>query len=142
MKTHFKEIQNKKAFFDFEIVDQYDAGMKLSAEEVKEIAYNKFTLTGNYVKIINQEVYLISDSVDNSIKLLLHKKEINRLLGKVKEQGFTLIPLRIYQVRGKFKVQIALAKGKKEYDKRATEKKRDIDIETKRVVKSQSFGEY
>ena len=74
-----------------------------------------------------------------SRKLLLHKKEIQRLIGKTKERGLTLVPLKIYSTRGKYKLSIGLAKGKKEYDKRATEKKRDTELELRRIVKSQKF---
>lgn len=138
----FKEIQNKKAFHDYELIEKYEAGMCLIGADVKNILNNKFTLTGNYVKVLNNEVFLIGESSANSIKLLLHRSEINKLMGKVQDKGLTVVPLSIYRSKGKFKISIALARGKKEYDKRASDKNRDADLEARRVVKSQKFGEY
>lgn len=138
-KINFKELTNSRATFEYEILDQIEAGMILSADVVKTIATNKFSLTGNYVKIVGEEIFLIGDSVDHSIKLLLNKSEINKLIGKVQISGLTIIPLKIYRLRGKFKVLIALAKGKREYDKRAANKSRDIDLENRRIIKSQKF---
>lgn len=139
-------IKNKKAYFDYEILEEYECGMKLEGWEVKEIANNKCSIIGAHCIAMNENIYLIGSSVGSSEfemtrsrKLLLHKKEISRLIGKIQEKGLTLIPLRIYQVRGKFKLSIGLAKGKKEYDKREVDKKRDIENENRRIVKSQKF---
>ena len=142
MKVRFKEIRNAKAWHDYELLEMYDAGMKLHVFDVKNISANKFSLTGNYVKILNEEAFLLGESSEQSIKLLLKKPELRRLVGKVKENGLTIVPLRIYHVRGKFKLEIALAKGKKTFEKRASEKAREADLEANRVVKSQKFGDY
>lgn len=142
MKMPFKEIRNSKAWYDYELLEMYDAGMKLHVFDVKNIAANKFSLTGNYVKVLNEEAFLLGESSEQSIKLLLKKPELRRLVGKVKEHGLTIVPLRIYQVRGKFKLEIALAKGKKAFEKRESEKAREADLEANRVVKSQKFGDY
>lgn len=139
-------IENKKAFFDYEIIEQYDCGLKLEGWEVKAIASKSCSIAGSHCVVMDQNVWLVGSNIGSSDhdmtrsrKLLLHKREITRLIGKTKERGLTLVPLRIYNVRGKYKLAIGLAKGKKEYDKRATDKKRDIDLELRRVVKSQKF---
>ena len=140
-------IENKKAFYDYEILEQFECGMKLEAWEVKAIAQKSCSIAGSHCKILGADVMLIGASIgssENDIlrsrKLLLHKKEISRLIGKTQEKGLTLIPLRIYNVRGKFKLSIGVAKGKKEYDKRATDKKRDIENDNRRIVKSQKLS--
>jgi SsrA-binding protein len=135
-----KQIKNSKAYFDFDILEEEIAGMMLNTPTVKKIASGQFSITGNYVKIVSDEVFLIGDDSDASIKLLLTKKQINRYIGKVKEKGLTIVPLEVTISNGKFKLKIGLAKGKKEYDKRATDKSRDMDLEARRVVKSQKFS--
>lgn len=140
-------ISNKRAFFDYEIVEEYECGMKLEAWEVKAIARKSCSIAGSHCIINGGAVILVGANIgssDNDMqrsrKLLLHKKEITRLIGKVKENGLTLIPLRVYQKNGKFKLAIGLAKGKKEYDKREATKNRDIDIDNRRIVKSQKLS--
>ena len=139
-------IQNKKAFFDYEIIKEYECGMKLEGWEVKAIANNTCSIIGSHCVIRNESLLLVGASIgtaENDIlrsrQLLLHKKEISQLIGKTQEKGLTLIPLKVYAVRGKFKLTIGVAKGKKEYDKRATEKKRDIENENRRIIKSQKL---
>lgn len=139
-------IENKKAYYDFEILEEYECGLKLEGWEVKALAAKSCSIVGSHCKILGPDVMLIGASMgkaDNDIqrsrKLLLHKKEIQRLVGKIQEKGLTLIPLKIYPKRGKFKLLIGVAKGKKEYDKRATDKKRDIENENRRIVKSQKY---
>lgn len=139
-------IENKKALFDYEILEEYECGMKLMGWEVKAIAANNASIIGSYCKILNEEAFLIGSSMgssENDIqrtrKLLLHKREISRLLGKTQEKGLTLVPIRIYNKNGKFKLLIGLARGKKEFDKRATDKKRDIEIDNRRSIKSQKL---
>lgn len=139
-------FENKRAYFDYEILEQYECGMKLEGWEVKAMAQKSCSIAGTHCVVMNQEVFLVGANIGSSEfdmtrsrKLLLHKKEISRLIGKTKEKGLTLVPLRIYQVRGKYKLSMGLVKGKKEYDKRATEKKRDIENENRRIVKTQSF---
>ena len=142
MKVRFKEIRNSKAWYDYELLEMYEVGMRLHVFDVKNIAANKFSLTGNYVKILIEEAFLLGESSEQSIKLLLKKPELRRLIGKVQEKGLTLVPLRIYPARGKFKLEIALAKGKKTFEKRAADKAREADLEANRVVKSQKLGDY
>lgn len=139
-------IENKKAFFDYEILEQYECGMKLEGWEVKAIAQKSCSIAGTHCVVMDSNIFLVGANIGSaendmtrSRKLLLHKKEIERLIGKTKEKGLTLIPLRVYSTRGKYKLSIGLAKGKREYDKRATEKKRDTELELRRIVKTQKF---
>lgn len=139
-------IENKKAYYDYEILEQYECGIVLESWEVKSIANRICSIVGSHCKVFNTDVYLIGASVGSSSndqqrtrKLLLHRKEINRLMGKTQEKGLTLMPLKLYSKNGKFKLEIGLARGKKEFDKRETDKKRDIELETRRIVKSQKL---
>ena|ERR1700741_2493008 len=140
-------IENKKAYFNYEILEQYECGMVLQSWEVKAIADSKAGIVGSYVKILNGEAFLIGSTVGTSDndqvrtrKLLLHKKELNKLIGKIQEKGLTLVPLKLYNTKGKFKLLVGLGKGKKEFDKRETEKKRDIENDNRRTVKSQRLS--
>lgn len=140
-------IKNTKAYYDYEILEEYECGMKLQGWEVKSIANKACSIAGSHCIIANNSVMLIGaniGSADNDMQrsrqLLLHKKEIARLTGKTREKGLTLVPLKVYTKNGKFKLLIGVAKGKKEYDKRATEKKRDIENENRRIVKSQKLA--
>ncbi len=140
-------IENKKAFFDYEILEKYECGLKLEGWEVKAIASKACSIAGSHCVVMDQAVWLVGSTIGSSEhdmtrsrKLLLHKKEIQRLIGKTKERGLTLVPLRIYTTRGKYKLTMGLAKGKKEFDKRDTEKKRDIELENRRIVKSQKLS--
>jgi len=135
---------NKKANFDYEILDKYEAGLVLFGHEVKSIRDNQASLKGSYIsprtKDGKTELYLISCLVPpykksgpmpeyNSTrerKLLLNRKEIDHLLGKKKEQGLTLVPLKIYTSHSFLKLSFAVGRGKKKYDKREDIKKRDI----------------
>ncbi len=137
---------NKKATYDYEILEQYECGMVLEGWEAKAIGNKSCSITGAYCSIVNNEAFLIGatiGSAPNDItrtrKLLLHKHELNKLIGKVKEKGLTLVPMSVYNNKGKFKLQMGLGKGKKEYDKRETVKKRDAELEARRIVKSQKF---
>ncbi len=139
-------IENKKAFFNYEILEQFECGMKLEGWEVKAIAQKTCSIAGSHCIIKDSAVMLVGASIGSSEndmqrsrQLLLHKKEISRLIGKTQEKGLTLVPLRVYTVRGKFKLTIGVAKGKKEYDKRETNKNRAIDIDNRRIVKSQKL---
>jgi len=140
-------IENKKAYYDYEILEQYECGMKLEGWEVKAIADKACAIAGSHCVVMNQNVWLVGSTIGSSDydmtrsrQLLLHKKEINKLIGKTKERGLTLIPLKIYSIRGKYKLLIGLAKGKKEYDKRDSDRKRDIELENRRIVKSQKLS--
>jgi len=140
-------IENKKAFYDYEILEQYECGICLLGWEVKAIAQKSCSIAGSHCIIQAGEVMLIGASIGSSEndmqrsrQLLLHKKEISRLIGKTQEKGLTLVPLKVYTVRGKFKLTIGVAKGKREYDKRESEKKRDIENENRRIIKSQKLS--
>ncbi len=140
-------IENKKAYFDYEILEQYECGMKLEGWEVKAIADKACSIAGTHCVLMNGDVMLVGANIGSaendmtrSRKLLLHKKEILRLVGKTKEKGLTLVPLKVYTVRGKFKLSVGLVRGKRDYDKRETDKKRDIELENRRIVKSQKLS--
>jgi SsrA-binding protein len=141
--------ENRKARHDFTIVDQYEAGIMLTGTEVQSMRLGKVNLKDSYAKVKNGEVWLHQVHISpypfayfnnhdplRVRKLLLHKREIMRLYAKVNEQGHTLVPLRIYFKKGKAKVVIALAKGKREFDKRHSirerEQKREVDRARKR----------
>lgn len=143
--------QNKKAFFDYEILDTIEAGIMLEGAEVKSIRANRISLKESYVKIKNGEVWLTNAHIaipgyvphyarfdeKQDRKLLLHKKEIAKLQGKISEKGYTLVITKIYQSESsnKIKVIIALAKGKKSYDKKQSLKESDIKREMDRTLK-------
>lgn len=140
--------KNKKAFFDYEILETFETGIQLTGTEVKSIKDNRVSLKEAFVKIIGSEVYLVNSHVaeylqgnrnnhvpTRSRKLLMHRKQIDKLIGKIKEAGLTLIPLKIYQKDRLVKLEIALAKGKKTHDKRASIKERDIQREMGREFK-------
>ena len=140
--------ENRKARFDFFIEDQYEAGMVLVGTEVKSVRLGRVNLKDSYAKIVNGEVFVYQMHIgsypfayyDNHEplrirKLLLHSTEIRKLTAKLNEQGFTLIPLRVYIKDGKIKMTLGLARGKRKYDKRDTIRKRDQDRELRRVRK-------
>lgn len=142
--------QNKKAFFDYFIEEKYEAGIVLEGWEVKAIRDNRVNLKEAYVVVMHGEVYLIGchltplgaasthvrpDAI-RTRKLLLHKEEIVKLIGKVERAGYTLVPLDMHYSKGHVKVQIGLAKGKKQHDKRDTEKERDWKREQSAIMKS------
>ena len=140
--------QNKKAYFDYEIVEKLEAGMVLTGTEVKSLREGRANLKDSYAKIKKGEVFLLGTHIspyphasynnhepERVRKLLLHNREIKRLLGKTQEKGFSLIPLKIYFSRGKAKVELALARGKKAYDKRETLKRKQEAREMDRIKK-------
>ena len=137
--------QNRRAKRDYWIEETYEAGLALLGTEVKALREGRVSLEDGYAEIRNGEAFLVNVHISpyaygnqfnhNPLrprKLLLRKREIKRLLGKVKERGFTLIPLSLYFVRGKAKVELALARGKKLYDKREELKRRALEKELKR----------
>ncbi len=139
---------NRKARHDFTILQTYEAGIVLTGTEVKSLRNGKANLVDSYASLKNGEVWLISAHISEytqgninnheptrSRKLLLNKSEIRRLISKVNEKGLTLIPLRLYFKNGKVKVELALAKGKKVYDKRESIAKRDFEREQRRKIK-------
>lgn len=146
---HVKIIcKNRKAFFNFEVEDTFEAGISLMGSEVKSLRSGKANLSDSYGKIRNGEVFLVDCHISpyaqsnrenheplRDRKLLLHKGEIKKLTGKVAERGYSLIPLRMYFKNGKVKVEIGLARGKKNYDKRESIKKKDQRRELERMMK-------
>ena len=143
---------NKKATFNYHIEERFEAGMVLEGWEVKSVREGKVQLTDGYVVIRNKELFIIGcqinplgtasthirpDSVRTK-KLLMHKEEIRRLMGKVDQKGFTLVPLNMHWKAGKVKCEIGLAKGKAEHDKRDTIKDREGKREVDRAMKSRN----
>ncbi len=142
---------NKKAYHDYEILEKLEAGIELKGSEIKAIRSGRVNLKGSHARIMqnsksknNLELFIINlhiatqDNTDNSRtrKLLVHKKEINRLIGKTQEKKLTLIPTKIYLKHGKAKVEIAVGRGKKLHDKREQIKKKDADRQMRRNLKS------
>jgi len=142
-----KSIVNRKARFDYEIVETVEAGVELKGTEVKSVRSGKVSLVDSFARIRNGEMYLYGADIamyENAgyathdpkrpRKLLLHSREIDRLAGKVTQKGFTLVPTKMYFKRGWVKVQVGLARGKQRYDKRESIKKRETAREIKRAI--------
>ena len=142
------EILNRKARYDYEIEDTYEAGIVLTGTEIKSIRRGKVNIKDSYAIIRNNEIYLLNTHIslyeegnrfnhdeDRTRKLLLHKKEILKLKDKLEIEGYTLVPLKIYFVKNKAKVLIGVAKGKKNYNKKETIKERDIQREMEKSLK-------
>ena len=140
------EIKNKKAYYDFFIEKEIEAGIVLSGTEIKSIRKGSANLKDSYAKIKNNEIFLLNMFIakyDNGSynnkderrtrKLLLHKNEINRLNEKVAKEGYTLVPLELYFKNNKAKILLGLAKGKHNYDKRAAIKEKELDRESKKI---------
>ena len=143
-------IQNKKAFHDFFVEAKYEAGIMLEGWEVKAIRAGRAQLKEAYVTVKGGELYLFGSHISPLLnasthihpdpvrtrKLLLHKSEIDKIIGKVQRAGYTLMPLDMHYKNGRVKLEIGLAKGKKAHDKRETIKRREADRETRAAVKS------
>jgi SsrA-binding protein len=141
--------ENRRARFDYAIEEPYECGIVLEGWEVKAIRAGQVQLTDGYVLIRDGELYLIgcrinplntasthvNPQAERTRKLLMHKDQIRRLIGKVEQKGFTLVPLNLHYKGGRVKVEIALAKGKAQHDKRETEKKRDWEREKSRLMR-------
>lgn len=143
------EIKNKKAYFDYEILEEIETGIVLTGTEIKSIRNGNANLKDSYAVVRNNEVYLlnmhISEYKEGNIfnheekrtrKLLLHKREILKLRDKINLNGYTLVPLKLYFKGNKVKILLGLAKGKKIYDKRESIKERDINREIKKEWKN------
>ncbi|MDC1476163.1 SsrA-binding protein SmpB [Pelagibacteraceae bacterium] len=151
-KTGLKIISlNRKASFNFFFKEFFEAGIVLKSSEIKSIRSGKINISDSYAYDHNGEIFLVNSHIasykessyndHNPIrnrKLLLNKKEINKLIGRINREGFTLIPTKIYFKKGKAKIEIAVAKGKKEYDKRHTKKTRDWNREKARFFRKTS----
>ena len=141
--------ENRRARHEYHIEEQYEAGVVLAGWEVKAVRAGQVQLTDGYVLIRDGELFLIGCRInalraasthvqpepDRTKKLLMHKEEIRRLIGKVEQKGFTLVPLNLHYKGGRVKADIALAKGKAQHDKRNTEKQRDWDREKQRLMR-------
>lgn len=141
--------RNKKAFHDYFIEERFEAGIGLQGWEVKSLRAGRAQLKESYVLMKDGEAYLFGCHISplssasthvnadptRTRKLLLHREELNRLIGAVERKGYTLIPLAVYWKRSKAKLEIGLAKGKKAYDKRATEKERDWQRDKQRLLR-------
>lgn len=145
---------NKRANFDYEIQSKFEAGIVLLGHEVKSIKTRKPSMKGSFVtiksRLNNPELFLTNCHVplydkattidnynpDRPRKLLMHRKEINRLIGKKQEQGLTLVPLKIYSTRGLIKLSFGVGRGKKKYDKRQDIKKRDTDRKIRTMMRN------
>lgn len=136
------EIKNKKAYFNYFIETELEAGLVLVGTEIKSVRQGKIDIIDSYIRIKNNEAYIINMFIDKyesgnifnhepsrERKLLLHKKEIKKLLESVKKEGYSIIPLKVYINKGKAKVLIGIARGKKLYDKRRSIKERDLQRE-------------
>ena len=143
------EIVNRRAHFDYFIEEELEAGIVLTGTEIKSIRMGKVNLKDSYAIIRNGEIFLLNTHIssyekgnifnheeDRTRKLLLHRLQIKKLQNKITLEGYTLIPLKIYFVKGRAKVLIGLCKGKKNYDKRQTIKDRDIEREIAKGYKS------
>lgn len=142
------EILNRKARFDYFIEDEIEAGIVLTGTEIKSIRMGKVNIGDSYAIIRNEEIYLLNTHIssydkgnifnhdeDRTRKLLMHKSQIKKLNNKVTLEGYTLIPLKIYFVKGRAKVLIGLCKGKKNFDKRESIKERDVQREIEKKYK-------
>ena len=143
-------IDNRKAFHDYFIEDKYEAGLVLQGWEVKAIRAGRANIKESYVVIRGAEIFIVgmhitalesasthvSPDPTRTRKLLLHAEEIAKLIGKVERAGYALVPLDLHYSKGRVKVSVGLAKGKKQFDKRETEKERDWDREKARLIRA------
>ena len=141
--------ENKKAYFNYQILEKFEAGIVLAGYEVKSIKSGRINLAGSYVIIKNEEAYLINASIppyqpknvppeydySRQRKLLLKKKEIKYLIGKTRQKGLTLVPLKMYTKKREVKLEFGVAKGKKKADKRELIKKREVKREIRKALK-------
>jgi SsrA-binding protein len=141
--------ENRRARHDYHLLDRYEAGIVLTGTEVKSLRESRATLQQAYADVRGEEVWLVGAHIaeyaqgnvnnhdpDRDRKLLLHKKEIASLIGKVRERGFTLVPTRLYWKNGKAKVELALARGKELHDKRRDLARRDADRQIERALRA------
>jgi len=148
-KAQTSIAENRKAFHDFHLLETFEAGIVLLGTEVKAIREGRVNLRDSFARVEDGEVFLYNVNISpyshrgyadheplRRRKLLLHRDEIRKLIGKTVEKGMTLIPVRLYYKKGRVKVAVSLAKGKKEYDKRETIKRREADRETRAAIKS------
>jgi SsrA-binding protein len=148
-KAQSSIAENRKAFHDFHLMETFEAGLVLLGTEVKAIREGRVNLRDSFARVEGREVFIYNVHISpyshrgyadheplRRRKLLLHRSEIRKLIGKTVEKGMTLVPTRLYFKDGRVKVAVSLAKGKKDYDKRETIRKRETDRETRAAVKS------
>jgi SsrA-binding protein len=148
-KAQSSIAENRKAFHDFHLMETFEAGLVLLGTEVKAIREGRVNLRDSFARVEDGEVFLYNVHISpyshrgyadheplRRRKLLLHRDEIRKLIGKTVEKGMTLVPTRLYFKDGRVKVAVSLAKGKKDYDKRETIKRREADRETRAAIKS------
>jgi SsrA-binding protein len=148
-KAQTSIAENRKAFHDYHLLESFEAGIVLLGTEVKSIREGRVNLRDSFARVEDGEVYLYNVNISSYShrgyadheplrrrKLLLHRDEIRKLIGKTVEKGMTLVPVRLYYKNGRVKVAVSLAKGKKDYDKRETIKRREADRETRAAIKS------
>jgi SsrA-binding protein len=148
--TSMSIVQNRKAFHDYFIEERYEAGLVLDGWEVKAIRAGRAQLADGYVFVRGGELFLIGASIaplptvsthfvpnpTRTRKLLLHAEEIKRLVGKVEQRGYTLVPLDLHYNKGRIKIEIGLARGKLKHDKREAEREKDWNREKQRLLRS------
>lgn len=140
---------NREAYHNYHIIETYECGIALTGTEVKSIREGRCNLKDSYGQVRQGEAWLLNAHISpyshgnrenhdptRTRKLLLHKAEINRLAGKAQEKGLTLVPTKLYFKNGRIKLELAIAKGKKLYDKRETERRREADREARAAMKS------
>ena len=143
--------KNKKALFNYHIVERFEAGIILQGSEVKSLRAGKVNLVDAYATLRGSELFLVKAHISpyppaaglnheptRSRKLLLHKKELGMIAGKITQQGHTMVPLSLYFKEGKAKVELGLARGKKQFDKRLDMKKKDATREVARALRSKN----
>ena len=141
--------ENRKAFHDYHLLESFEAGLVLLGTEVKAIREGRVNLRDSFARVEDGEIFLYNVNISpyshrgwaeheplRRRKLLLHREEIRKLIGKTVERGMTLVPTRLYFKNGRVKVSVSIAKGKKEYDKRETIKQRETDRETRAAIKT------
>lgn len=147
-------VENRKALHDYFIEERYEAGLALEGWEVKAVRAGRAQLKEAYVVVRNGEIYLIGSHIapltaasthvtpdpTRTRKLLMHGEEIQRLIGKVERAGYTLVPLDLHYTKGRIKLAVGLARGKKQYDKREAEKKKEWQREQQRLLKTRRRG--
>jgi len=140
---------NKRALFDYEILEKFEAGLVLFGHEVKSVRLGRMSLLGSYVTINQGAAWLINGHIplypkagpkpdydpDRTRKLLLHKRELDRLAGKMEQKGLTLVPISVYTKGSQIKLEFGLGRGKKQYEKKESIKKREVDREIRRSLK-------
>jgi len=148
-KAQSSVAENRKAFHDYHLLETFEAGLVLLGTQVKAIREGRVNLRDSYARVEDGEVFLYNVNISpyshrgyadheplRRRKLLLHRDEIRKLIGKTVEKGLTLVPVRMYFKNGRVKIAVSLAKGKKDYDKRETIKRRETERETRAAVKS------